>query len=95
MVGLNKKLSLSLVSLKLGNIYFDSGWSKFHDYCYKPIVAKETWFDAEQRCTQVYDSHLAHIETARHLEWMWTLADRQPFWIGKVDMSMSYKCIVS
>lgn len=65
------------------SIYLVLGWSKFHDYCYKPISNKETWIDAEQKCQQNYGSNLAHIETQRHLGWMWQLADREPFWIGK------------
>ena len=60
-----------------------SGWEQHRDDCYKVLGERLTWNEGEKVCEEQQQGHLAHVETSKHLEWLWKMADHEPFWIGK------------
>lgn len=43
-----------------------------------------TWNEGEKVCEEQQGGHLAHVESAKHLDWLRKLAKHEPFWIGKL-----------
>ena len=54
----------------------------YREHCFKLVNEKDTWNNAEQQCEENFGGHLAHVESAKHLDWLWQLSDGHPIWIG-------------
>ena len=59
------------------------GWEEYKENCFKLVNQKDTWNNAEQQCEENFGGHLAHVESEKHLQWLWQLSDNHPVWIGK------------
>ena len=73
-----------------------SGWEQYKDECFKAVHSKETWNNAQQQCEENYGGHLAHVDSAKHLEWLWHLTGAHPFWIGQLKrnlINMPFSCV--
>ncbi|NXE98922.1 FREM1 protein, partial [Menura novaehollandiae] len=61
-----------------------SGWNYHEGSCYFLVVNhKVTWNTAAQACREQYLGSLTSVANEQHMQWLWDLSGRMPFWIGK------------
>ncbi|XP_037654284.1 FRAS1-related extracellular matrix protein 1 [Choloepus didactylus] len=63
-----------------------AGWHHHSGYCHSWITEqKVSWNMAAQTCREQHLGSLVTVLTRRHMQWLWELGGRQPFWIGLND----------
>ncbi|XP_044284048.1 FRAS1-related extracellular matrix protein 1 [Varanus komodoensis] len=62
------------------------GWSHYNGSCYVLITdPKARWTAAAQACRKWYQGSLVSVASKSHMQWLWNLSGRRPFWIGLND----------
>ncbi|KAM9367841.1 FRAS1-related extracellular matrix protein 1 [Phaethornis superciliosus] len=62
------------------------GWNHHEGSCYFLVVNhKVTWNTAARACREQYLGSLASVANEQHMQWLWHLSGRKPFWIGLND----------
>uniref|UniRef100_A0A8C0WGN4 FRAS1-related extracellular matrix protein 1 n=1 Tax=Castor canadensis TaxID=51338 RepID=A0A8C0WGN4_CASCN len=60
------------------------GWHLHSGYCHTLVTEqKGTWAMATQACREQHLGSLVTVFSSQHMDWLWDLGGRKPFWIGK------------
>ncbi|XP_004706595.1 FRAS1-related extracellular matrix protein 1 [Echinops telfairi] len=63
-----------------------AGWRHHSGYCHLLVTEeKHTWTTAAQACTEQLLGSLVTVLTRQHMQWLWDMSGRRPFWIGLSD----------
>ncbi|XP_029775526.1 FRAS1-related extracellular matrix protein 1-like [Suricata suricatta] len=61
-----------------------AGWHHHSGYCHSVITEqKGTWDTAARACKEHHLGSLVTVLSRQHMQWLWDLSGRKPFWIGK------------
>lgn len=59
------------------------GWRLHSGYCHILVTRqKGTWTSATQVCREQHWGDLVTVFSRRHMQWLWAISGRKPFWIG-------------
>lgn len=59
------------------------GWLLHSDYCHVLVTRqKGTWATATRACREQHQGTLVTVFSRRHMQWLWAISGRKPFWIG-------------
>ncbi|XP_073907931.1 FRAS1-related extracellular matrix protein 1 isoform X8 [Castor canadensis] len=62
------------------------GWHLHSGYCHTLVTEqKGTWAMATQACREQHLGSLVTVFSSQHMDWLWDLGGRKPFWIGLND----------
>ncbi|XP_060221768.1 FRAS1-related extracellular matrix protein 1 isoform X2 [Meriones unguiculatus] len=60
-----------------------AGWHLHSGHCHTLITQqKGTWTTATRACREQYQGNLVTVFSKRHMQWLWDISRRKPFWIG-------------
>ncbi|XP_058157866.1 FRAS1-related extracellular matrix protein 1 [Dasypus novemcinctus] len=63
-----------------------AGWNHHSGYCHSLITEQKVpWTMAAQACREQYLGSLVTVLTRQHMQWLWDIGGRKPFWIGLND----------
>nr|XP_012625103.1 FRAS1-related extracellular matrix protein 1 isoform X3 [Microcebus murinus] len=63
-----------------------TGWHQHSGYCHILITEeKGTWNVAARACREQYLGSLVTVFSRQHMQWLWDISGRKPFWIGLND----------
>ncbi|XP_007465709.1 PREDICTED: FRAS1-related extracellular matrix protein 1 [Lipotes vexillifer] len=63
-----------------------AGWHHHLGYCHSLITEqKGTWIVAAQACREHHLGSLVTVLSRQHMQWLWDISGRKPFWIGLND----------
>ncbi|KAM5299128.1 FRAS1-related extracellular matrix protein 1 [Ctenodactylus gundi] len=63
-----------------------AGWHLHSGHCHTLVTEqKGTWNMATQACRDRYLGNLVTVFSTQHMQWLWDLSGRTPFWIGLND----------
>ncbi|XP_062936951.1 FRAS1-related extracellular matrix protein 1-like isoform X1 [Cynocephalus volans] len=63
-----------------------AGWHHHSGYCHILITKeKGTWSAAARTCREQHLGSLVTVFSRQHMQWLWDLSGRKPFWIGLND----------
>uniref|UniRef100_A0A8D0WFJ8 FRAS1-related extracellular matrix protein 1 n=1 Tax=Sus scrofa TaxID=9823 RepID=A0A8D0WFJ8_PIG len=63
-----------------------AGWHHHSGYCHSLITEhKHTWSTAARACREQHLGSLVSVLSRQHMQWLWDLSGRKPFWIGLND----------
>ncbi|KAF7465030.1 hypothetical protein GHT09_005345 [Marmota monax] len=64
------------------------GWHLHSGYCHTLIPKqKGTWTMATQACREQHLGNLVTVFSRQHMQWLWDISGRKPFWIGLNDQA--------
>ncbi|XP_052032648.1 FRAS1-related extracellular matrix protein 1 [Apodemus sylvaticus] len=59
------------------------GWLLHSGYCHILVTRqKATWTTATRACREQHRGDLVTVFSRRHMQWLWAVSGRKPFWIG-------------
>ncbi|XP_032758261.1 FRAS1-related extracellular matrix protein 1 isoform X2 [Rattus rattus] len=59
------------------------GWLLHSGYCHILVTRqKGTWATATRACREQHQGALVTVFSRRHMQWLWAISGRKPFWIG-------------
>lgn len=59
------------------------GWLLHSGYCHILVTRqKGTWTTATRACREQHQGDLVTVLSRRHMQWLWAMSGRKPFWIG-------------
>ncbi|XP_035295718.1 FRAS1-related extracellular matrix protein 1 isoform X3 [Cricetulus griseus] len=60
-----------------------AGWHLYSGYCHTLVTQRKgTWTSATRACREQHQGNLVTIFSRRHMQWLWDISGRKPFWIG-------------
>ncbi|XP_042127293.2 FRAS1-related extracellular matrix protein 1 isoform X2 [Peromyscus maniculatus bairdii] len=60
-----------------------AGWHLHSGYCHTLVTQRKgTWTSATQACREQHQGNLVTVLSRRHMQWLWEISGRKPFWIG-------------
>ncbi|XP_077004281.1 FRAS1-related extracellular matrix protein 1 isoform X12 [Tamandua tetradactyla] len=63
-----------------------AGWHHHSGYChYFVTVWRVSWHMAARACREQHLGSLVTVLTRQHMQWLWDVSGRKPFWIGLND----------
>ncbi|XP_042548895.1 FRAS1-related extracellular matrix protein 1 isoform X1 [Dipodomys spectabilis] len=63
-----------------------AGWHLHSGYCHTLITEqKSTWALAMQACREQHLGNLVTVFSRQHMQWLWHISGKKPFWIGLND----------
>ncbi|XP_055973252.1 FRAS1-related extracellular matrix protein 1 isoform X1 [Sorex fumeus] len=63
-----------------------AGWHHHSGFCHSLITRqKGTWNTAVQACRRQHLGSLVTVLSKQHMQWLWGISGRKPFWIGLND----------
>ncbi|KAL1777444.1 FRAS1-related extracellular matrix protein 1 isoform X1 [Sigmodon hispidus] len=67
-----------------------AGWHLHSGYCHTLVTQqKGTWTTATQACREQHQGNLVTVFSRRHMQWLWDISGRKPFWIGLKNKASS------
>uniref|UniRef100_A0A8C9Q3I3 FRAS1-related extracellular matrix protein 1 n=1 Tax=Spermophilus dauricus TaxID=99837 RepID=A0A8C9Q3I3_SPEDA len=64
------------------------GWHLHSGYCHTLIPKqKGTWTMATRACREQHLGNLVTVLSRQHMQWLWDISGRKPFWIGLNDQA--------
>ncbi|XP_012876209.1 PREDICTED: FRAS1-related extracellular matrix protein 1 [Dipodomys ordii] len=63
-----------------------AGWHLHSGYCHTLITGqKSTWALATRACREQHLGNLVTVFSRQHMQWLWHISGKKPFWIGLND----------
>ncbi|KAH0519951.1 FRAS1-related extracellular matrix protein 1 [Microtus ochrogaster] len=60
-----------------------AGWHLHSGYCHTLVTQRKgTWTTATRACREQYQGNLVTVFSRWHMQWLWDISGRKPFWIG-------------
>ncbi|CAH6790495.1 Frem1 [Phodopus roborovskii] len=60
-----------------------AGWHLHSGYCHTLVTQRKgTWTMATRACREQHQGNLVTVFSRRHMQWLWDIGGRKPFWIG-------------
>ncbi|KAL6032019.1 hypothetical protein STEG23_008456 [Scotinomys teguina] len=62
-----------------------AGWYLHSGYCHTLVTqGKGTWTTATRACREQHRGNLVTVLSRRHMQWLWDISGRKPFWIDVI-----------
>ncbi|XP_047556906.1 FRAS1-related extracellular matrix protein 1 [Lutra lutra] len=63
-----------------------AGWYRHSGYCHSLVTERKgTWNSAARACKEHHMGSLVTVVSRQHMQWLWDISGRKPFWIGLND----------
>ncbi|XP_049625298.1 FRAS1-related extracellular matrix protein 1 isoform X1 [Suncus etruscus] len=67
-----------------------AGWHHHSGFCHSLITEqKGTWDTAVQACRRHHLGSLVTVLSKQHMQWLWDISGKKPFWIGLSDQGQA------